>query len=157
MGPRGITNTCRSSAREAFTPRAVPRVGYLVGNRTAGSPTCSTMMNEARLEVNFSAAALGYTGYLKSLEYARNRRRDVRFSPRTRRRHRYHHRARRRQANVARAEVVCRRWARVDALLRRLSTRRLAESDNEGTFGQPVLDMLTPIAKSWPRNGARGQ
>ncbi len=31
------------------------------------------MMNEARLGVGMGAVALGYTGYLKSLEYARER------------------------------------------------------------------------------------
>lgn len=31
------------------------------------------MMNEARLGVGMGAVALGYTGYLKSLRYARER------------------------------------------------------------------------------------
>ena len=31
------------------------------------------MMNEARLGVGLGAIALGYTGYLKSLQYARDR------------------------------------------------------------------------------------
>ena len=32
-----------------------------------------TMMNEARLGVGMAAVSLGYTGYLKSLRYARER------------------------------------------------------------------------------------
>src|SRR4051794_33018119 len=48
-------------------------VGYLVGEENRGLPYMFHMMNEARVGVGLGATALGYTGYLHSLEYAKGR------------------------------------------------------------------------------------
>ena len=64
MGFRGITNTVLNFDGA---------VGYLVGEPHRGLSYMFHMMNEARLGVGLGAIALGYTGYLKSLEYARSR------------------------------------------------------------------------------------
>jgi butyryl-CoA dehydrogenase len=48
-------------------------VGYLIGEPHRGLSYMFHMMNEARLGVGLGATALGYTGYLKSLDYARER------------------------------------------------------------------------------------
>ena len=74
MGWRGTVNTAPSFGSGAFTPgREAGAVGYLVGEPHRGLSYMFTMMNEARIGVGLSGAALGYTGYLKSLTYARSR------------------------------------------------------------------------------------
>ena len=74
MGQRGTTNTVLNFGDGTFTPGGEPgAVGYLVGEPHRGLAYMFHMMNEARLGVGMGAVALGYTGYLKSLEYARER------------------------------------------------------------------------------------
>ena len=74
MGQRGITNTVLNFGDGTFTPGGKPgAVGYLVGEPHRGLAYMFHMMNEARLGVGMGAVSLGYTGYLKSLEYARER------------------------------------------------------------------------------------
>ncbi|WP_244815264.1 acyl-CoA dehydrogenase [Caballeronia sp. Lep1P3] len=75
MGYRGTTN-CLLNFGEGMQHR--PRgeagaIGYLVGEAGAGLACMFHMMNEARIGVGLGAAALGYTGYLHALDYARNR------------------------------------------------------------------------------------
>lgn len=64
MGYRGTVNTLL--AFEGAT-------GYLVGEPNRGLPLMFTMMNDARIGVGLGATALGYTGYLHAVEYARTR------------------------------------------------------------------------------------
>ena len=74
MGQRGITNTVLNFGDGTFSPGGEPgAVGYLVGEPHRGLTYMFHMMNEARLGVGMGAVALGYTGYLKSLQYARER------------------------------------------------------------------------------------
>ncbi|MBV8964889.1 MAG: acyl-CoA dehydrogenase, partial [Mycobacteriaceae bacterium] len=74
MGYRGTTNTVLNFGEGGFRPDGAPgAVGYLVGEPHRGLSYMFHMMNEARLGVGLGAIALGYTGYLKSLEYARGR------------------------------------------------------------------------------------
>jgi len=75
MGYRGTTNTVLNFGEGKHTPDgAAGAVGYLVGEPHRGLSYMFHMMNEARLGVGLGATALGYTGYLKSLDYARERR-----------------------------------------------------------------------------------
>ena len=48
-------------------------IGELIGEEGNGLAAMFHMMNEARISVGLGAAALGYCGYVKSLEYARER------------------------------------------------------------------------------------
>ena len=74
MGFRGITNAALNFGEGQYEPNGEPgAVGYLVGEPHCGLAQMFYMMNEARLGVGLGAIALGYTGYLKSLDYARNR------------------------------------------------------------------------------------
>ncbi|MET8778563.1 acyl-CoA dehydrogenase [Nocardia sp. NPDC004654] len=74
MGYRGTTNTVLNFGEGGHTPGgAAGAVGYLVGEPHRGLSYMFHMMNEARLGVGLGATALGYTGYLKSVEYARQR------------------------------------------------------------------------------------
>ena len=130
MGQRGITNTVLNFDGA---------VGYLVGEPHRGLTYMFHMMNEARLGVGMGAVALGYTGYLKSLEYARERPQGRLVkdpsSPQV--------------PIIAHADVkrmLLAQKAYVEgALGLALYCARLA--DEEDTV---LLDILTPIAKSWP-------
>jgi alkylation response protein AidB-like acyl-CoA dehydrogenase len=74
MGYRGITNTVLSIGDGMSEPGGAPgAVGYLIGTENRGLSYMFHMMNEARISVGTGAVALGYTGYLKSLAYARER------------------------------------------------------------------------------------
>lgn len=74
MGYRGTINTAPVFGDGAYMPGGHPgAVGYLIGAENRGLPVMFTMMNEARIGVGLGATALGYTGYLKSLTYARDR------------------------------------------------------------------------------------
>lgn len=48
-------------------------IGELLGAEGEGLAAMFHMMNEARISVGLGASALGYTGYVKSLLYARER------------------------------------------------------------------------------------
>ncbi|MBM0240414.1 acyl-CoA dehydrogenase, partial [Micromonospora sp. ATA32] len=74
MGYRGTTNTLLSFGEGVHRPGGrAGAVGHLVGEPHQGLAQMFHMMNEARIGVGAGATALGYTGYLKSLEYARQR------------------------------------------------------------------------------------
>src|SRR5699024_880010 len=73
-GCRGTATTMPTLGQGLHTPGGrAGAVGYLVGEENTGLKKMFTMMNEARLGVGLGATALGYTGYLKSLDYARGR------------------------------------------------------------------------------------
>ncbi len=74
MGYRGTTNTLLNFGEGVHTPGGSPgAVGWLVGEENRGLAAMFHMMNEARVGVGLGATALGYTGYLHALEYARTR------------------------------------------------------------------------------------
>ncbi|MEX7471417.1 acyl-CoA dehydrogenase [Mycobacterium adipatum] len=130
MGQRGITNTVLNFDGA---------VGYLVGEPHRGLVYMFHMMNEARLGVGMGAVALGYTGYLKSLAYARERPQGRRVkdpsSPQV--------------PIIAHADVkrmLLAQKAYVEgALGLALYCARLTDEGNTA-----LLDILTPVAKSWP-------
>ena len=127
MGNRGTTNALLSLGDGTFAPGGRPRaVGYLVGDEGAGLAQMFHMMNEARIVIGISAAALGYTGYLQSLAYARtpgavapHRRPQVASAGTARR----HHQAPRRPAHAHGPEELRRRRPRAGAV-RRAAARR---------------------------------
>ncbi|MDU9395736.1 acyl-CoA dehydrogenase [Pseudomonas sp. zfem003] len=67
MGWRGTTSTALNFGDNGEC------VGYLVGKPHHGLSYMFQMMNEARIGVGMGAIMLGYAGYLYSLDYARNR------------------------------------------------------------------------------------
>ena len=66
MGQRGITNTLLNFGEGGDC------LGYLVGAEHEGLKNMFHMMNEARIGVGMGAAMSGLAGYLYSLDYARN-------------------------------------------------------------------------------------
>ena len=124
MGYRGTVNTLLSFGEGRFRPEGrAGAIGYLVGEPHQGLACMFHMMNEARIGVGLGAVALGYAGYLESLDYARNRpqgrppdARDPAAATGCDRR------ARRRAPHAARAEGVRRGRPRAQPLLRACSS-----------------------------------
>ena len=74
MGWRGTVNALLNLGEGRHTPGGrAGAVGWLVGEPNRGLSAMFHMMNEARIGVGSGAMAIGYTGYLKSLAYARDR------------------------------------------------------------------------------------
>jgi alkylation response protein AidB-like acyl-CoA dehydrogenase len=74
MGYRGTVNTLLNFGEGRFRPEGrAGAVGYLVGEPHRGLACMFHMMNEARIGVGLGAVALGYAGFLESLDYARTR------------------------------------------------------------------------------------
>jgi len=74
MGFRGTVNTVLGFGEGEHKPGGeAGAVGYLIGEPNRGLSYMFHMMNEARISVGLGATALGYTAYLKSLTYARER------------------------------------------------------------------------------------
>ncbi|MDX2356421.1 acyl-CoA dehydrogenase [Dietzia sp. PP-33] len=151
MGFRGTVNTMPTLGQGMHTPGGRPgAVGYLVGEENTGLKKMFTMMNEARLGVGLGATALGYTGYLKSLDYARNRPqgRPVGTDPSSPQVMLTGH------ADVRRMLLAQKSYVE-GALALGLYCARLVDDEKTGSpeesaAATTLLDVLTPIAKSWP-------
>ncbi|WP_121257624.1 acyl-CoA dehydrogenase [Nocardioides ferulae] len=152
MGFRGTVNTAPVLGDGAFTPGGrAGAVGHLVGELHRGLPVMFSMMNEARIGVGLCATALGYTGYLKSLAYARERTQgrlpgagpDDPQVPLVE------------HADVRRMLLAQKSYVE-GALALNLYCARLVddvESLDDGparTQAEQLLGLLTPVAKSWP-------
>lgn len=153
MGYRGITNTVLNFGEGGHQPAGEPgAVGYLVGEEHRGLTYMFHMMNEARLGVGMGAVALGYTGYLKSLAYARSRpqgRSATTKDPAAPQVPIIEH------ADVKRMLLAQKSYVEGALALalycaRLVDVQHTAESDEELEHATALLDILTPIAKSWP-------
>lgn len=146
MGNRGTTNTLLNFGEEGECR------GYLVGEPHKGLSYMFNMMNEARIGVGFGAATCGLAGYLYSLDYARSRpqgRAPQDKDPNSK-------------------QVMIAEHADIKRLL--MAQKAAVEGaygllfycseliDREGLTDAPeelqrlklLLEILTPIAKSWP-------
>jgi alkylation response protein AidB-like acyl-CoA dehydrogenase len=153
MGYRGTTNTMLNFGEGVHTPGGrAGAVGFLVGEPHKGLSYMFHMMNEARIGVGSGATALGYTGYLKSLDYARNRPQGRPVSgkdPASPQVPIVQHPDVRRML-LAQKSYVEGALALVLYCGRLVDEERTAESEQERTTAHLLLDVLTPIAKSWP-------
>ncbi|WP_179405484.1 acyl-CoA dehydrogenase [Burkholderia guangdongensis] len=146
MGWRGTTSTMLSFGERGAC------IGEIVGEPHHGLAYMFQMMNEARIGVGMGATMLGYRGYLASLQYARERsqgrlpgekRPDVPQVPLIE-----HADVRRmllaQKAYVEGAYSLCLYAARlVDEL-------KTADDEHARAEAELLLDLLTPIVKSWP-------
>ena len=153
MGFRGTTNTLLSFGDGTHAPGGEPgAVGYLVGEQHRGLAIMFHMMNEARVGVGLGAAAVGYTGYLKALDYARTRpqgrpvaAKDPAAPPVPIIEH----------ADVRRMLLTMKAWVE-GGLGLVLYAARLVDDEHthpdpeEAARARRLLGVLTPIAKSWP-------
>ena len=153
MGYRGTTNTLLNFGEGRFRPGDhAGAVGYLVGEPNRGLACMFHMMNEARIGVGLGAAMLGYTGYLHALDYARNRpqgRHPAAKNPQAPQVPIVEH------ADVKRMLLAQKSYVE-GALALNLYCARLVDDQktapDEGVREEAglLLDLLTPIAKSWP-------
>ena len=153
MGQRGTTNTVLNFGDGTFRPGGEPgAVGYLVGEPHRGLTYMFHMMNEARLSVGIGAVAVGYTGYLKSLQYARERpqgRPVTVKDPAAPQIPIVEH------ADVKRMLLAQKAYVEGGLALglycsRLIDLQHAAESETERDDADLLLDILTPVAKSWP-------
>lgn len=146
MGFRGTTNTLLSFGENGDC------TGYLVGEPHRGLEYMFHMMNEARIGVGLGATSLGLAGYLYSLDYAKQRpqgRAPDNKDPVSKPVPIIEHADIRRlllaqKAAVEGALALCLYAA---ALVDELNT-----ADDDAAKGRAglLLDMLTPMVKSWP-------
>ncbi|MFI5925708.1 acyl-CoA dehydrogenase [Micromonospora sp. NPDC051543] len=153
MGFRGTTNALLSFGDGGHNPGGQPgAVGHLVGAPHQGLAQMFHMMNEARIGVGAGATALGYTGYLKSLAYARERPQgrpvDAK-DPATPQVPIIDHPDVRRML-LAQKSYVEGALALVLYCARLLDEEKTAPGDADRERAHLLLDVLTPIAKSWP-------
>jgi alkylation response protein AidB-like acyl-CoA dehydrogenase len=153
MGYRGTTNALLNFGEGVYQPEGrAGAIGELVGSPHQGLPYMFHMMNEARIGVGAGATALGYTGYLKSLEYARTRpqgrpvgHKDPRSSPVPIIEH-----ADVRRMLLAQKSYVEGALALILYCGRLVDEEKTAETEAEAARLHLLLEVLTPIAKSWP-------
>ena len=146
LGYRGTTSTALSFGADE------PCHGYLVGEPHRGLQYMFQMMNEARLGVGFGATAIGYRGYLHSLDYARERRqgrlpssKDPGSPPVALIEH----------ADVRRMLLAQKSYVE-GAMALCLYGARLVDDSHTHPVQQVrqnaglLLDLLTPVIKAWP-------
>ena len=152
MGYRGTTNCLLNFGEGKFTPEGkAGAIGYLVGTLHKGLANMFHMMNEARIGVGLGAVMLGYTGYLHSLDYARNRPQGRNLQakdPATPQLPIIEHTDVKRMLLAQKAYVE-------GGLGLSLYCARLVDEERTGATPQArsqallLLDLLTPVAKSW--------
>ncbi|WP_028081792.1 acyl-CoA dehydrogenase [Solimonas soli] len=146
MGYRGTVNAALNFGESE------PAVGELIGAPNQGLACMFHMMNEARIGVGMGAAALGYAGYRYSLAYARQRpqgrpiaNKDPASKPVAIIEHSDVRRMLLQQkAYVEGALMLCLYCARL------VDEQAIAEDEAQREAVHQLLEVLTPIAKSWP-------
>ncbi|MEC4719392.1 acyl-CoA dehydrogenase [Noviherbaspirillum sp. CPCC 100848] len=153
MGYRGTTNCLLNFGEGKFKPGGkAGAVGYLVGEKHKGLANMFHMMNEARIGVGLGAVVLGYTGYLHALEYARERpqgRHPMAKDPAQPQIPIVQH------TDVKRMLLAQKSYVEGGLALnlycaRLVDEEKTAESEDAKRHASLLLDILTPIAKSWP-------
>ena len=154
LGYRGTTNALLNFGEGKFRPAGQPgAVGYLVGQPGEGLRCMFHMMNEARIGVGLGAVMLGYAGYEASLDYARQRPQGRPIGPGGKDASSpqvplIEHADVRRMLLAQKAYVE-------GGLALALYCARLVDEQHTGDAAAVreaavLLEMLTPIAKSWP-------
>ena len=125
-------------------------VGYLIGDPHQGLGYMFQMMNEARLGVGFSAAIIGYRGYLHSLDYAKNRPQGRHLGQETTplQVNIVEH------ADVKRMLLAQKAYSEGAMALCLLAAKQSdlasqAADKSERQQAQVLLDLLTPMVKAW--------
>ncbi|MEY3146266.1 MAG: hypothetical protein RL342_1937 [Pseudomonadota bacterium] len=162
LGWRGTTNCLLNFGEGKYPLRphadgpfaaGAGAIGYLVGQPGEGLRCMFHMMNEARIGVGIAATMLGLAGYYASLDYARNRAQgrpigssgkdaaapQVRIIE---------------HADVKRMLLAQKAYGE-GALALALYCARLVDEQRTGSEAHAdearlLLEVLTPIAKSWP-------
>lgn len=146
MGHKGTTN-CLLNFSEGGES-----IGYLVGGENQGLANMFNMMNEARIAVGMAATVIGLGGYLYSLDYARNRpqgRHLTNKDPESPMVMIAEH------ADVKRMLMTQKAFVEgAQSLLlysaKLLDEQATAQTEDEKVRATLLLELLTPICKSWP-------
>lgn len=146
MGNRGITNCLLNFGESGAT------VGYLVGAENQGLANMFHMMNEARIGVGMGAVIAGLGGYLYSLDYARNRPQGRPLGAKDPEKPQVmiaEH------ADVKRMLMTQKAFVEGGLLLilfcsELVDKQKLTDDADEIKRIALLLEILTPIAKSWP-------
>jgi alkylation response protein AidB-like acyl-CoA dehydrogenase len=153
MGYRGTVNTLLNFGEGKWKPGgSAGAVGYLVGEPNRGLACMFHMMNEARIGVGMGAVLLGYTGYLHALDYARSRpqgRHPTAKDPLSPQVPIIEHADVRRMLLAQKSYVegglaLCLYCARL------VDEQKTADEAAAREEERVLLDILTPITKSWP-------
>jgi alkylation response protein AidB-like acyl-CoA dehydrogenase len=154
MGYRGISN-CLLNFGEGQQDRPEGlqgAIGFRIGPEGTGLAQMFQMMNEARIAVGLGAASLAQRGYVQSLSYAKERHQGRSGSSKNK--------SAKQDAIITHPDVKRMLLAQkalaeggialilycaklVDAIA-------IAKDDDERDELQSLLDLLTPVAKSWP-------
>lgn len=146
MGWRGTTSTALNFGDNDNC------VGYLIGEPHKGLACMFQMMNDARIGVGMGAIMLGYAGYLYSLNYARERpqgRLPDGKDPTSPQVALVEHADIRRMLLTQKAYVE----GSFDLGLfcaKLVDDAKTGTSDEQRQLANELLDLLTPIVKSWP-------
>jgi butyryl-CoA dehydrogenase len=146
MGYRGTTSTMLSFGEKGAC------IGELVGEAHKGLTYMFHMMNEARIGVGMGAVMLGYRGYLASLDYAKERpqgRAPTNKNPTDPQLKLIEHADIRRMLLAQKAYVEA-GYALCLYCARLVDETRVGADDTAIQEAGLLLDLLTPIAKSWP-------
>ena len=160
LGWRGTTNTLLNFGEGRFpVDGKAGAVGYLVGEPGKGLHCMFHMMNEARIGIGMAATMLGVAGYEASLDYAKNRpqgrligkagagkdaaRPQVRIIE---------------HADVRRMLLAQKSYCEGALALMLYCARLVDEQKTAASAGDAqsaddarlLLEVLTPVAKSWP-------
>lgn len=146
MGYRGTTSTMLNFGEKDGA------VGYLVGEPHNGLAAMFHMMNEARIGVGLGSVMLGYTGYLHALEYARERRQGRPVGnkdPQSPQVPLIDH------ADIRRMLLTMKAYVEGGLSLalqgsRLVDEKKVAKTDEDRDMAAGLLDLLTPLIKSWP-------
>jgi alkylation response protein AidB-like acyl-CoA dehydrogenase len=154
LGYRGIPNTLLNFGEGKYPARGkAGAIGYLVGKPGDGLKCMFHMMNEARIGVGLGAVMLGYAGYEASLEYAKGRPQGRPINP-TGKDPKQPQIPIIQHADVKRMLLAQKSYCE-GALALELYCSRLVDELHTGDADKRaeaglLLEMLTPIAKSWP-------
>ncbi len=171
LGWRGTTNTLLNFGEGKYPVRGgqgsgldghgAGAIGYLVGSPGKGLHCMFHMMNEARIGVGMAATMLGMVGYHASLDYARNRPQGRPVAPvaqggagagakdsaQPQVRIIEH-------ADIKRMLLAQKAYAEgalaLELYCARLVDEQRTASPDQADEARLLLEVLTPIAKSWP-------
>jgi butyryl-CoA dehydrogenase len=162
LGWRGTTNTLLNFGEGKFPVLGQPgAVGYLVGKPGEGLRCMFHMMNEARIGIGMAATALGLAGYQASLDYAKNRPQGRLIGPKPG----SGASAGGKDSNAPQVRIIehadikrmllAQKSYCEGALALMLYCARLVDEQHTGSpesadEARLLLEVLTPIAKSWP-------
>jgi butyryl-CoA dehydrogenase len=163
-GWRGTTNTLLNFGEGKFKVSTdntdsdgAGAVGYLVGEPGRGLGYMFHMMNEARIGVGLAATMLGMAGYEASLDYAKNRPQGRPVAGGTQKVVKDAAQAQVRiieHADIKRMLLAQKSYCE-GALALELYCAKLVDEQHTGSTenadeARLLLEVLTPIAKSWP-------